>query len=152
MTNLEKLIEVFGCTVRYSNDTIVDIDLDGTTAFFRSWADAEYKEPIKCETECEHDMRELRLELKSMMEQYYVVNCKKISDINDRLNEIERSMSKCWNRIGKNEQKVRESIVDIKDELNSCERKLNSLLPPLKEQTEEEFLKALRSIKVVRIQ
>ena len=149
MTNLEKLIEVFGCNVnRYDEDSCYITDIDDETVFTPKWADAEYKEPIKCETEYEHDMREHRLELKSMMEQYYVVNCKKILDINDRLNEIERNISKCWNRIGKDEQKIRE----LTSEIECMNRNINKLTPAPKEQTEEEFLKSLRSIKVVRIQ
>ena len=46
MTNLEKLIEVFGCKVeRHYDDGCYLIDIDDETVFKAEWADAEYEEP-----------------------------------------------------------------------------------------------------------
>lgn len=159
MTNLEKLIEVFGCTITDSIGSLSITNLDNETCFTKEWCNEEYKAPS--------DKID---DIKKLMNSIYGFNvideidtirhdidsiCKFMERHDDAIDKkieaVERKIDKCWNRIGKGEQKLTELDSHLSKRIDRIERTLNNLTPPLKEQSEEDFLKALRDIKVVRI-
>lgn len=147
MTNLEKLMEVFGCKVVKEinsslSEPLVKVDLDSETAFYKSWCDEEYKVPS--------DNFDVKTELdviKHNIDDLCDYLDKRLNIYTERLADLEHNISKCWNRVGKAEQNIRE----ITSELETMNRNINTLIPSREPLSEEDFLKSLHHIKMVRI-